>query len=560
MTQVLLVMLNTDAKAPWANTKRQTRDARTQGIDLENRLINDITLAWNTVAQKLADLDYMGNIGWMPGNHPYIQFKYKIFPTPMTFAEATRNCAVQQGSLLHGDHDITEFLPDLAPGTTVWFATKDTRAVRVMTEAEIQNFFHSFDTCYTVTLMPNRAVTADTRCTDQHQSVCTKILMAYQESLNYEHEILNIKGLKHSIEQEDVPIMKAIKLLLAIGHPETDQNHPAGLQQTIELLTSTSEAATNIATTMPLYPNFTSVMTQLQTTRNIAHTTLALIQAQHLINYAEQIDALTKPSKTTSSAAQAPPDSNDVEINSNGQNSAFSEDLYETNLSIEQLETELDRTKLNIATIQQTLQRLQQSYHSLERVSQTVTQNRALISSGNKKILDVSQRLTAWVSEAASQALPDESQAEIESQVNSTISSVAQFAIDFLEDESNIWIAMALTLILTIVAVTNSIYTCIYFRKASRRNETIKRHLQLSPKYAPISQGQGRLAGEELDEQMTRIEKIEKRLLSLEAKLAMLHQERQEQQEKDMTATKNKRTKRKNKGAAPQPYSHMAQN
>ena len=520
-------------------TKTQTdSNVITQGIELEKRLISDIKQTWTNLATKMSELEFIAQIGWHPANHPFTKIKYKIFPDPMTFTVAARNCANQKGSLLHGDQDIVESLEKLPANTKVWFSTQDTRTIRIMTENEIQNFFNEVDTCYTVQKMTNNEVkTTNNECSEKQQSICIKLLKKYQETGQYQQELENIKALQHNIETEDIPVITAIGHLLKLGQPLEDRHHPATLQQTIDLLTSTATSITKMTTTLPILPNITSIVYQLQTTRNTAHTTILLILTQHLINHKDEIDTLTNLSKAQMHITTNP-DQEEEEYNS-----AINENTYEMTLNIEQLETDIERLKGDITNLQQTTQQFQTYYRNIDQMSQTITRNKALISSGNRKIIDVSKRLTTWISKKATQALPKENPDEIETTVNNTISSITQFAIDFLEDETNIWIATTVTLILTIIAITNSIYMCIHIKKASRRNRTMKEHLQLTPKYATKDDVEEKLTEPLIG---TRIEKIEQRLLQHDTKITKLQQQFGE---KPHTANWHKR---KTKKAAPQ--------
>ena len=514
-------------------------DILEKGIKLEERLITDITQTWTTLATKISELEYIEQIGWHPANHPFTKIKYKVFSNLMTFSVATRNCAMHQGSLLHGDQDIIDSLEELQVNTKVWFSTHDTRNIRIMTEGEIQNFLNEVDTCYTAQKKENHDIEiTHNECSVEQQSICIKLLRKYQETGQYKQEIENIKTLQHSMKKEDIPLVTAIGHLLKLGQPLVDRNHPAKLQQTINLLTSTASSITNMMTTMPILPNITNTMYHLQTTRNTVHTTVLLILAQHLINHKDEIDTLTSLSKTQTHADVVP---NQAEEENN---SATTDDMFETMLNIQQLETDMNRIRTDITNLQQVTQQFQTYYNNIDEMSQTLTKNKAYIASANRKIVDVSRRLTTWISQKATQALPDENPEEIETTVNNTMSSIAQFAIDFLEDETNIWIATTTTLILTIIAVATSIYMCIHIKKATRRNRTMKEHLQLSPKYTTKEDVEDKLT-EPLTG--TRIEKIEQRLLQHETKIKII-----QQQLEDRPRSTN-RYKKKTKKTAPQP-------
>ena len=533
---VIMTVINTIRVT--STTKRSTTEEILQeGIRVQDSLINDLTINWGTIAEKLGELEYFEQTGWEATSHPFAQMRYKIFNNTMTFKVATRNCMTHQSFLLHGDPDKIDIIEGLATDTRVWISIQDTEAIRTMEEAEIQKFLDEATVCHTIKKTSDNAIVPEqTRCEEQQQSICIRLLKKYQETRKYKQELTKIKEISNSINTEDKPLNFAIGRLLKLGSPLKDKHHPAQLQQTMNLLIATANTVTNLTTNIPILPKLNDIMFQIQNTRNTQHTTLLLLLAQHLINYATKIEALTETYKQTKTEQ-----SDNIEEGEDGMTSAIGEEeyTYQNSVKLQEIETTMDRTQGEMTTMRNKYEQLKTQVNRMEKMTQDVNQNKIQIKTTNTQIKGLSHRLSAWINRQAAEAFPDEDVQIIEESVNNTISKITQFAIDFLEDETNLWIATTITLVLTMVAIVNAVCMCVYIKKTSRRNTEMKTHLQMKQKYNQDEDVERPLVG-------TRIEKIERRVLDLEKKLIEVQQGIREK------SNPTNRTKKRKK-AAPQP-------
>ena len=119
---------------------------------------------------------------------------------------------------------------------------------------------------------------------------------SHRELYTYETDIQHMKNFVPQIRAEDVALTNTLQRLLLMGQPATDLHHPAGLGQTIQLLTSIDHELSNFYTNIPLFPEKDMLLEELYKIRNSALTTSLMVMAQHLENYINKIDTLVASS------------------------------------------------------------------------------------------------------------------------------------------------------------------------------------------------------------------------------------------------------------------------
>ena len=515
IVQILMVINTNNANQ---NENHRQKEIFQSGIQIQNKVIDDINITWETIATKLTELEYLDQTGWKTTNHPFAQMRYKVFNATMTFKVAARNCKTHQSFLLYGDPDTINIIDDLTTETKVWISTQDTQAMRIMEEDEIQEFLDGITKCHTIRKTDNSMINpARTECEEPQQSICIRLLKHYRETKMYKQELTKIKNLHESINTEDKPLVIAIGRILRIGSPLEDNHHPAQLQQTMNLLSSTLTTVTALSENIPILPTLSDITFRLQTTRNTEHSTLLLILTQHLINYATRVEALTESYRQL----KTEPERIETRVEEETSSIVWDEDPYQATLKVQEIELTVNRIQEDMKTMKDNVNHMTTQINRVNQILPEVNQNKARIKAFKAQIKGISRRLSTWISNETIKTLTEDNQGipeMIEKAENETISEIAKFAIDFLEDETNIWVAAAITLVLTIIALANSICMCVYIRKTSRRNRLMKEHLQLTPKYRNDNDVERPLMG-------TRIEKMEKRVLDLEKKLIAVQQE-----------------------------------
>lgn len=553
---------------------RESTEAETRS----ETLMLTIKASWANLVQKLNDLDY--TVGpWTPGTHPFNLFKYKIVNRPLAFAAATKNCEQMSGNLLYGDADIAKYIPDLAIARKVWYSTKDTRPVTAMKDTDIQNFVDNIGTCYTVAKEDENPATSivaqEERCDQTHGSICVKMLESYREIYTYDQDIQDMKKLAPHINTHEAALMNTLQRLLRIGNPATDVHHPVGLSQTIQLLVSLDQSLSRLNTNIPLFPEKEALLEGIYENRNAAHTTILMVVAQHLENYAKKVETLIETSHTHPKSAEEA-----------DQNAEVTEDHTETNqefqMSLDIKLAQEDITSIKEQMYQMATQTKKHQEHikaaedlkeKLERTTAMTNNNRRRIKTAKTDINTLSIRLNKWIQERVGQLTSEEEEdiGDIEEEqedhgrdrMNTTESNstnttnipfkMPQAVMDFLQNEEYIWIATSITILLTIIAIINSVITCIYVKKTERRNRNIKKHLQLSPKYREEYR-------KEQDVETTvpltksRLEHVESEIQKLDQITKVLDEQVRklnEQMEKLRPSSQAGRNKKRNKANAP---------
>ena len=550
-----------------------------EALSKSETLLSTIKTSWTSLGQKLNELEFTPG-PWTSGTHPFNHFKYKVVTRPLAFAAATKNCERMSGNLLYGDIDLAKFIPDLREeGDKVWYSTKDTRPLSAMKNEDVQNFINNIGTCYTVTkTAPPVTVTArEEGCEQKHVSICIKMVESHRELYTYETDIQHMKNFVPQIRAEDVALTNTLQRLLLMGQPATDLHHPAGLGQTIQLLTSIDHELSNFYTNIPLFPEKDRLLEELYKIRNSALTTSLMVMAQHLENYINKIDTLVASShqhlkleEEERQSSGLTDDSTDTEANQKFQ---IALELRTAQDDITAIKQQLEQIGTQATSYQDHMEKAENLREKLESVTSIAHNNRRRIKTSKDYINNLNTRLNQWIQEKSEQILtpPEEKEKEEENQedqyqdiedANNTLPEnlesrnvtlpfkLPKAILDFLQNEEYIWIATSITILFTIIAVTNSIVTCIYVLTSNRRNKAIKKHLRWGPK-------ERRDYRREQDVEMTvplntsRLEDVEsqiqthkKRIYNLEEQVKMLKTQME-------TVRKSTRTGRQRKRNAP---------
>ena len=486
-----------------------------EAISRSETLLSTIRASWTGLVQKLDDLEYTSG-PWTPGTHPFNYFKYKLVIRPLAFATAMKNCERMAGNLIYGDMDLAKHIPDFNEDSKVWYSTKDTRSMTAMKSDDIQNFVDSIGTCYTLTKTthPVTIVSREENCDKKHASICVKMLESHREVYTYEADIHHMKRLAARIEAEDKALTNTLQRLLQMGHPATDLHHPAGLGQTIQLLTDIDQELSSIYDNTSLFPEKNTLLEGLHGVRTSAHTMVLMILAQHLENYASKIDTLISNPQHIKTEEEQNSGLTD-ELSDNEANPRFQtalevrivqDDIAAIKQRLEQINTEI----INSQDIMNTIENLKEQ---LESVTSVAHNNRRRIKTSRDYINNLSTRLNQWIQEetkvpttteqggnkeeedpALDAADVGETVLEELEEINTTLLQSSKLRnltlpfklprsiLDFLQNEEYIWIATSVTILFTIIAVTNSVVTCIYMQTSNRRNKAIKKHLRWGPK------------------------------------------------------------------------------
>ena len=502
-------------------------------------LVKTIQESWTSLAQKLKDVEYTATT-WLPGTHPFNYFKYKIIDRALSFPAAINNCKAQGGGLLYGDKDITKYIPNLPDKTEVWYSTKDTMPLLAMKPDDIQYFSENIGTCYTVykTEPVLTAAAKEVECQQSHKSVCIKMADEHRELYTYRQDIQDLNELAPQIAKEDKATISALLRMLKIGKPAEDLHHPASLEQTIQLLSSIDNSLSDVYTNTPYFPDKATVMASIYSIRNTAHTLLSLVIAQHIENYSRKIDTLIATTITHSSTENE--DEEGSQISDENKN-------YQIALEIQNIQKDITDIKGQNTKIEEQLQNYQENVNKVEEYTKRVETSIGRIDTNQRKLKTakdnlkaLNKRLNNWIQETVNQRAnktEEETEAIQKQNLNSTNTvKLPKVLLDFLQNEEYIWIATSVTILVTLIAIINSIVTCVYAKKAATRNKKMKKHLQIN-----LKQNEEGDVETAFIQKGSRLDKIECRLTKLEKITKILHQQVKQQQ----TQTQQNSTKKK---------------
>jgi len=513
-------------------------------------LLTTIETSWSEISKQLDEVEYIQRGGWHPSNHITITDRYKSVRTHLTFAEAISHCRRIDGYLLYGNKDILKYMTEIPENTEIWFSTKDTRALRAVIQDDVNKFSSNIGTCYTIKHSSLSVTASEVQCDSTHRFVCMTEAEQVSDLYHYQQDIETMKKMAKQITTQDAQLAKTIKRLLSIGNP-ADPRHPQGLQQTNLLLTNLDATLNALNTNIPATPAINKIALNLARSRNTALIIVTMITAQHMENYASQVETISREasnlktqiavqnnklvSKTQSQEGSGLNEPNSTANSNTLQNSINTNILKETTAEnankLNKLATDIDGITFKLNTIQ-----------TEQEEQKLITQsNRQQTKTLKRKNEQLSNRLNTWIENNVKSG-------GITTSNNTTTveyEKLTKLVVEFMQNEEYVWAALALTIIFTVAGLINIIITCIYIKKASKRNTRLKTHLQLSPKYT---------RNEEVETTFqlngSRLEQIEERVMELEKKTLLVKQQIAQIVTQQSGNSKNKK---KNKNTAPTP-------
>ena len=513
-------------------------------------LLTTIETSWSEISKQLDEVEYIQRGGWHPSNHITITDRYKSVRTHLTFAEAISHCRRIDGYLLYGNKDILKYMTEIPENTEIWFSTKDTRALRAVIQDDVNKFSSNIGTCYTIKHSSLSVTASEVQCDSTHRFVCMTEAEQVSDLYHYQQDIETMKKMAKQITTQDAQLAKTIKRLLSIGNP-ADPRHPQGLQQTNLLLTNLDATLNALNTNIPATPAINKIALNLARSRNTALIIVTMITAQHMENYASQVETISREasnlktqiavqnnklvSKTQSQEGSGLNEPNSTANSNTLQNSINTNILKETTAEnankLNKLATDIDGITFKLNTIQ-----------TEQEEQKLITQsNRQQTKTLKRKNEQLSNRLNTWIENNVKSG-------GITTSNNTTTveyEKLTKLVVEFMQNEEYVWAALALTIIFTVAGLINIIITCIYIKKASKRNTRLKTHLQLSPKYT---------RNEEVETTFqlngSRLEQIEERVMELEKKTLLVKQQIAQIVTQQSGNSKNKK---KNKSTAPTP-------
>ena len=513
-------------------------------------LLTTIETSWSEISKQLDEVEYIQRGGWHPSNHITITDRYKSVRTHLTFAEAISHCRRIDGYLLYGNKDILKYMTEIPENTEIWFSTKDTRALRAVIQEDVNKFSSNIGTCYTIKHSSLSVTASEVQCDSTHRFVCMTEAEQVSDLYHYQQDIETMKKMAKQITTQDAQLAKTIKRLLSIGNP-ADPRHPQGLQQTNLLLTNLDATLNALNTNIPATPAINKIALNLARSRNTALIIVTMITAQHMENYASQVETISREasnlktqiavqnnklvSKTQSQEGSGLNEPNSTANSNTLQNSINTNILKETTAEnankLNKLATDIDGITFKLNTIQ-----------TEQEEQKLITQsNRQQTKTLKRKNDQLSNRLNTWIENNVKSG-------GITTSNNTTTveyEKLTKLVVEFMQNEEYVWAALALTIIFTVAGLINIIITCIYIKKASKRNTRLKTHLQLSPKYT---------RNEEVETTFqlngSRLEQIEERVMELEKKTLLVKQQIAQIVTQQSGNSKNKK---KNKNTAPTP-------
>ena len=513
-------------------------------------LLTTIETSWSEISKQLDEVEYIQRGGWHPSNHITITDRYKSVRTHLTFAEAISHCRRIDGYLLYGNKDILKYMTEIPENTEIWFSTKDTRALRAVIQEDVNKFSSNIGTCYTIKHSSLSVTASEVQCDSTHRFVCMTEAEQVSDLYHYQQDIETMKKMAKQITTQDAQLAKTIKRLLSIGNP-ADPRHPQGLQQTNLLLTNLDATLNALNTNIPATPAINKIALNLARSRNTALIIVTMITAQHMENYASQVETISREasnlktqiavqnnklvSKTQSQEGSGLNEPNSTANSNTLQNSINTNILKETTAEnankLNKLATDIDGITFKLNTIQ-----------TEQEEQKLITQsNRQQTKTLKRKNEQLSNRLNTWIENNVKSG-------GITTSNNTTTDEyekLTKLVVEFMQNEEYVWAALALTIIFTVAGLINIIITCIYIKKASKRNTRLKTHLQLSPKYT---------RNEEVETTFqlngSRLEQIEERVMELEKKTLLVKQQIAQIVTQQSGNSKNKK---KNKNTAPTP-------
>lgn len=385
-------------------------------------LLTTIKSSWTNLVKKINELEYIKG-PWTSGTHPFNFFKYKMVTRPLTFPAATRNCEGMSGYLMYGDADLAKYIPDLDPNNKVWYSTKDTRPVTAMKADDIQDFVDNIGTCYTIskTNPPEVIAAHEERCDQKHVSICIKMLEKPRESFTYKEDVEFMKKLGPKMSTEDKALVDTLQRLLNMGKPATDQHHPVGLGQTIRLMTSMDRALSSLDANIPVYPEKDTLLEEVYNIRNTAHTTMLMVMAQHLENYASKIDTLIEVSHThPSTTSEGHEDQNSGLAESpeteTSQEFQITLDIKMAMEDIAFLKERIDQINNQATKDREKIKRNENREEKLELTTALANNNKRKIKTVKENIRALSTRLNEWIQAKIEQSTTTDQEEDTENE------------------------------------------------------------------------------------------------------------------------------------------------
>ena len=256
-------------------------------------LLTTIATSWSEISKQLDEVEYIQRGGWHPSNHITITDRYKSVRTHLTFAEAISHCRRIDGYLLYGNKDILKYMTEIPVNTEIWFSTKDTRALRAVIQEDVNKFSSNIGTCYTIKHNSLSVTASEVQCDSTHRFVCMTEAEQVSDLYHYQQDVETMKKMAKQITTQDAQLANTIKRLLSIGNP-ADLRHPQGLQQTNLLLTNLDATLNALNTNIPTTPAINKIALDLARSRNTALIIVTMITAQHMENYASQVETISR--------------------------------------------------------------------------------------------------------------------------------------------------------------------------------------------------------------------------------------------------------------------------
>ena len=441
-------------------------------------LVADTKVTWTGLAKDMEDIESPVQ-EWKAVEQPFPQMLYQLQTTAKTFAEAAVFCQVQDSDILGPDADAVIMMKDLKPNTEVWITDKDTRPLRIMEPGDRQARLNEAQ-CYLIKKSTMDEIsTRKVDCNMKHRSVCTKPLKSYQNIMDYQNEITEIREIGKTIAEVDQVLVDAIGKTLEIGE-EDETNHPAKLQTTANLLIQADDEINKIKNDLPTYPRLITTSNQLQNVRNRQMTVLLLILTQHMENYANKVDAITSISGTGNGSNEAGGEAGEPITN----------DLIDIRTDMNTLESDLSWAKNKIQELRATDQEVQEKVEANKKRGQIVETNKVAIRRNKSALQTVQEKLNNWMKNIINKVIGRLNENRTNNEDGEFMADgtaqIVQLAMDFLEDETNVWIAAGITLLFTILAIGNAVCICVYVvqaKKTRKGTKRVKKELRMKEKY-----------------------------------------------------------------------------
>ena len=185
-------------------------------------------------------------------------------------------------------------------------------------------------------------------------------------------------------------------------------------------------------------------------------TVLLLILTQHMENYANKVDAITSISGTGNGSNEAGGEAGEPITN----------DLIDIRTDMNTLESDLSWAKNKIQELRATDQEVQEKVEANKKRGQIVETNKVAIRRNKSALQTVQEKLNNWMKNIINKVIGRLNENRTNNEDGEFMADgtaqIVQLAMDFLEDETNVWIAAGITLLFTILAIGNAVCICVY--------------------------------------------------------------------------------------------------